>query len=152
MVAASPATLSSHRVCLCRCWPRPAEPTLANGAARILVVEDEEVVCRLIAESLTSAGYDVTATGDPRTALDLGREQRFDVLVTDVTMPHMNSTEVASALLEQRPDLRVLYTSGYGAAAPAGLVGDDAAFLPKPFALLEFQERVASLLERRAAA
>jgi DNA-binding response OmpR family regulator len=46
----------------------------------------------------------------------------------------------------------VLYTSGYEAAAPEGLVGDGAAFLPKPFALFELQERVAALLERRAAA
>jgi two-component system, cell cycle sensor histidine kinase and response regulator CckA len=131
---------------------RPAEATPAVGVARILVVEDEEVVCRLIADSLTSAGYEVTATSDPRAALELAREQRFDVLVTDMTMPYMNGTEVARALLEERPDLRVLYTSGYGAAAPADLVGDGAAFLPKPFALFELQERVASLLERRAAA
>jgi two-component system, cell cycle sensor histidine kinase and response regulator CckA len=128
------------------------EPAPASGAARILVVEDEEVVCSLIADSLTAAGYEVTATGDPRAALELAREQRFDVLVTDMTMPHMNGTEVARALLEGRPELRVLYTSGYGAAAPAGLPGDDAAFLPKPFALFELQDRVASLLERRAAA
>jgi two-component system, cell cycle sensor histidine kinase and response regulator CckA len=131
---------------------RPAEPTHAVGAARILVVEDEDVVCGLIAEALTSAGYEVTPTRDPREALELAEEQRFDVLVTDVTMPHMNGTEVARALLERHPSLRVLYTSGYGAAAPEGLVGDGAAFLPKPFALFELQERVAALLDRPAAA
>jgi two-component system, cell cycle sensor histidine kinase and response regulator CckA len=130
---------------------RPVEPALPRGAARILVVEDEEVVCRLIAESLTAAGYEVTATADPRSALDLARETRFDVLVTDVTMPHMNGPEVARALLERRPDLRVLYTSGHGAAAPVGLVGEGAAFLPKPFGLFELQSRVATLLEERAA-
>jgi CheY-like chemotaxis protein len=129
----------------------PAEPVAATVAARVLVVEDEEVVCRLIAESLTSAGYDVTATADPRAALELAREQRFHVLVTDVAMPHMDGPEVARALLSRRPDLRVLYTSGYGAAAPAGLVGADAAFLAKPFALFELQDRVASLLDELAA-
>ena len=128
-----------------------AERAPEPGTARILVVEDEEVVCRLIAESLTAAGFEVTATTDPRSALDLARENRFDVLVTDVTMPHMNGPQLARALLEWRPDLRVLYTSGYGAAAPAGLIGEGAAFLAKPFGLAELQGRVASLLEQRAA-
>ncbi len=127
-------------------------PTLATGqqapatrAARILVVEDEEALCRLMADSLTTAGYEVTATGDPRLALELARDNRFDVLVTAV------DPDVSRALLEWRPDLRVLYTAGYGAAAPAGLIGEGAAFLPKPFALFELQARVAFLLEQRAA-
>ena len=131
---------------------RPADEPAGAAAARVLVVEDEKIVCELISDSLTAAGYDVTATNDPRRALELGGDERFDVLVTDLTMPHMSGPELARALLEQRPGLRILYTSGYGDAVQDGLVGEGSTFLAKPFGLVELRNRVASLLNGRAAA
>jgi two-component system, cell cycle sensor histidine kinase and response regulator CckA len=130
---------------------RPAAERSGSTAARVLVVEDERIVCELIADSLTAAGYEVTATSDPRRALELGRDERFDVLVTDLTMPHMSGPELAGALLEHRPGLHILYTSGYGDAVQDGLVGERSTFLAKPFGLAELRNGVASLLNGRAA-
>ena len=85
-----------------------------RGSGTILVVEDDDAVRKLVAKILLEAGYRVLVTSSAREALSLANwEPSIDVLVTDVVMPEMNGHELAQRLLALRPDLRVLYISGY---------------------------------------
>jgi signal transduction histidine kinase len=81
----------------------------------VLVVEDEEIVRELVCEVLEHQGYNVLCAADGVEAMDLAAD--FDgeihLLVTDVIMPHMNGHELAAKLSAIRPDMKVLYVSGY---------------------------------------
>ncbi len=81
----------------------------------VLVVEDEDIVRELVCEVLEDQGYNVFCARDGIEALDLAAE--FDgeihLLVTDVIMPHMNGHELAGKLSELRPDMKILYVTGY---------------------------------------
>lgn len=81
----------------------------------VLVVEDEDIVRELVCEVLEDQGYNVICARDGVEALNMAAE--FDgiihLLVTDVIMPHMNGHELAGKLSSLRPDMKVLYVSGY---------------------------------------
>ena len=121
-----------------------AAPAAALGAMRgsetILVVEDEEDVRDLVVESLKGYGYAVVEAASAPHALDVWRTRReeIDLLVTDLVMPDgMTGLDLARRLRDDRPDLRVIYTSGY----VADVTGDDnpltegVNYLAKPFSL-----------------
>jgi CheY-like chemotaxis protein len=113
----------------------PAE--LPPGRETVLLVEDEVQVRRLAARVLRQRGYTVfeAASGPEALGFEAGHDGPIDILVTDVVMPQMRGTELASRLKPRRPDMKVLFMSGYtddqmfreeiGAGAFA--------FLPKPF-------------------
>ena len=96
---------------------RPAPTPLEKSAnfETVLVVEDEEIVRELVCEVLEDQGYNVICAPDGIEAMDAAA--KFDgeihLLVTDVIMPHMNGHELASKLSALRPDMKVLYVSGY---------------------------------------
>jgi CheY-like chemotaxis protein len=81
----------------------------------VLVVEDEEIVRELVCEVLEHQGYNILCAADGVEAMELAED--FDgeihLLVTDVIMPHMNGHELAAKLSAIRPDMKVLYVSGY---------------------------------------
>lgn len=87
----------------------------ANGSERVLVVDDEEMVGLLIARTLQTLGYMVTATSDPLAALETVEKNpaQFDLMITDVTMPHMNGIELVSRVRKIRADLPVIICSGF---------------------------------------
>ncbi|HZQ82097.1 MAG TPA: PAS domain S-box protein [Gaiellaceae bacterium] len=122
-----------------------AEPAAVGGVStgrsgrRILLVEDEPVIRRLVTQMLTREGYDVHAAADPDEAVAHASTREFDLLVTDVVMPTMNGPQLAAHLTATRPGLRVLYVSGYPADAIAGrdLIPDHAPVLRKPFSATE---------------
>lgn len=94
--------------------PEEEEEDLAGGQT-ILAVEDDEAVRELILEVLSLHGYQVIAACDGQQALALSRahEGPIDLVLTDVVMPGMNGKQLADALCKERPDLRVLYSTGY---------------------------------------
>jgi PAS domain S-box-containing protein len=104
---------------------------------RVLVVDDEPALCFAYASMLERQGYRVTSRTDSLLALEafVAAPSAFDLVVTDLTMPHMSGTELAAKLLKIRPGLPVLLLSGFTEAfAPEqlsslGLRG----FLAKPF-------------------
>jgi two-component system cell cycle sensor histidine kinase/response regulator CckA len=109
---------------------------LETGSGTVLVVEDEEAVRRLVDKILTGTGYRVLVTPSPLEAISLANwEPSIDLLVTDVVMPEMNGYELAQRLLELRPELRVLYISGYSPeiVRARGVLGSRESFLQKPF-------------------
>jgi len=93
----------------------PAEPAPIRGAETILLVEDEDGVRELARQILQLNGYIVLQAARADEALQISRahDGRIDLLLTDVIMPQMNGRQLAELLTRQRPDLRVVYMSGY---------------------------------------
>jgi len=107
--------------------PQPASPEKPH----ILVVEDQAELAQLIRHLLQRAGYPVTVATDPRA---VPADIEPDLLLTDVVMPGMTGPEFAATLRQRHPSLRVLYMSGYAAAALDPESGpDDTNLIQKPF-------------------
>jgi PAS domain S-box-containing protein len=103
----------------------------------ILLVEDEDGVRHVISEMLSGEGYRVLAAGGPEEGIRLCRDHpgTIHLLVSDVIMPHMNGVDLAVRLRAIRPQIKVLYVSGYaeGALTEGDLSDRGTAFLQKPF-------------------
>jgi two-component system, cell cycle sensor histidine kinase and response regulator CckA len=123
----------------------------AGGAGRtILLVEDNAMIREMAEELLAGDGYRTLVAATPTAALDLAALHggRIDMLVTDVVMPHMNGPELYEMLLQSRPELPVLYISGYtgNVVLHKETLDPKSNFLSKPFTLEQFLERVELLL------
>src|ERR1700722_15471615 len=119
--------------------PNPSEelaPAKARAAATVLLAEDEEAVRMLAFEFLTAAGYRVYVASDGERALQIAEtlSEPIHALVTDVVMPKMRGPELAKRLRVTRPDLKVVFMSGYLEQTNGGedFTGS-ASFLQKPF-------------------
>lgn len=130
-------------------------PTRALQPARpgdiILVVEDEEQVRKFSLEALRDLGYTVLEAPGGAEALGiLSRDPSIRLLFTDVVMPGMTGRQLAEQALRQRPDLRVLFTSGYtrGEFAPGTRGHDTVDLLPKPFSIEDLSAHVRKVLDR----
>ena len=103
----------------------------------VLVVEDEDIVRELVCEVLEHQGYNVICARDGLEALNVADEFEgtIHLLVTDVIMPHMNGHELAEKLSSLRPDMKVLYVSGYSAndIGDHGILDPRIELLQKPF-------------------
>jgi len=128
-----------------------AEQRSLRGAETVLVAEDEDGVRELLRKTLTEYGYTVLTARHGRDALLLATEQgdRLDLLVTDIVMPEMSGRELAETLLDRRPDLKVLYISGYtdDEVLQRGVRGREVGLLRKPFATEELARRVRTVLD-----
>ncbi len=133
--------------------PRPArsERRSRRGSEVVLLVEDEDNIREPAAQVLESRGYEVLSARDAAQALDVaGRHAGpIHVLVTDVVMPGLNGSQLAEQLARRRPEMRVLYISGYpeDAIADHGVLGPEQHFLQKPFAPGQFLEKVREVLD-----
>ncbi|MBY0503623.1 MAG: response regulator [Bryobacteraceae bacterium] len=145
--------------------PMPEPPVLAPEAEAesaletILVVEDEAGIRALVRKILRRQGYSVleASNGDDALKICAGHKGKIDLLVTDVMMPRMSGRELADRLTALRPELRVLYVSGYtdDAMLSSGSFPAGTAFLQKPFTLGSLLGKVREVLDigqsRRAA-
>jgi signal transduction histidine kinase len=130
----------------------PTSPTpLPTGRETVLVVEDEEVVRTLARNVLERLGYTVRTFGSATDVLEnIGvLDEPVDLLLTDLVMPGMSGRELAERLLAIRPELRVLYTSGYteDMAVHRGIAERGIAFLPKPYSMQTLAQRVREVLD-----
>jgi signal transduction histidine kinase/ActR/RegA family two-component response regulator len=96
--------------------PVPAAPAAGDGR-RILVVDDEPAIARVVAESLRRAGYVVVATTDSREArrLFMADPRAFDAVLSDVAMPNLSGVDLGRELLARRPDVPIVLFTGYSA-------------------------------------
>ena len=122
-----------------------------RGTETILLVEDDEMVRNLVCETLEREGYKVIGAADPLEAQRIaeGHRNKIQLLITDVVMPRLNGKELANALVERRPDLKVLYMSGYtdSAIVNSGILQKEVAFLQKPFTPAALAAKVRDVLE-----
>jgi PAS domain S-box-containing protein len=121
-----------------------------RGSGTLLVVEDEEFLRKGISEFLGSLGYNVLTAGSGEEALLVAGEQgHIDLLLTDVVMPKMSGRELSETLCALRPDLKVIYMSGYtdDAVLRSGIDHLNAAFLQKPFGLAKLGRKVRETLD-----
>ena len=89
---------------------------IPGGQGRILFVDDEPAIANLVKEALTILGYEVEASTGSMAALEifLDRPEQFDLVITDLTMPHMSGVELAQELRRLRPELPVILCTGLG--------------------------------------
>jgi two-component system, cell cycle sensor histidine kinase and response regulator CckA len=149
---------TTFRVCLPRVEApveqagEPRKTSAATGTETILLAEDEEIVRMLARTVLTNLGYRVLETDRGRDACRLCEEHPgpIHLLLTDVIMPGMNGRELYQRAREQRPDLRVLYMSGYteDVIAPHGVLEKGTAFIEKPFSVEGLARKVREVLDR----
>jgi nitrogen-specific signal transduction histidine kinase/ActR/RegA family two-component response regulator len=95
----------------------PATTSLSGGDEHIMLVDDEALLLEMTGKVLQRLGYTVTRIGDGREALELFRAdpQRYDLVITDQTMPGLTGMDLAAKLLALRPDLPILLCTGYSA-------------------------------------
>ncbi len=126
--------------------------TLPCGTESILFVDDEEALVRLGDMMLKSLGYQVSVFQDSREALDAFRAgpDRFDLLVTDQTMPRLTGLELARQVLQIRHDMPIVLCTGYSETATEekATAAGIAAFLMKPLNRRELAEAVRRVLDK----
>ena len=114
----------------------------------ILVVEDDQSVREMTAESLRELGYSVLQAASGPEALDVLRNERVDLIFTDIVMPQMNGRQLADAVTEKWPEIRILYTTGYtrNAIVHNGVLDHGVSLLAKPFSLEQLAHKVREVL------
>jgi two-component system, cell cycle sensor histidine kinase and response regulator CckA len=125
-----------------------------RGAETVLVAEDEDGVRTVITEMLRNQGYSVvTADGGPAALEIAATLPHMDLLISDVMMPGMNGPELAEKLRAIRPELRVLYVSGYTdrAMTREGELEPGTALLHKPFSPDQLASKVREVLDANPA-
>ena len=125
--------------------------TVPQGSETILVVEDDEMVRNLVRETLQREGYKVLDAAGPVEARRISERSRSPIhlLITDVVMPRTSGRDLAVDLSRRRPEMRVLYMSGYtdGAIVNSGILQKEVSFLQKPFTPNTLAEKVREVLE-----
>jgi PAS domain S-box-containing protein len=134
--------------------PKPS-PTGSNAGEVVLIVEDEESVRTMMARTLELEGYEILEASDGQEALELveGRKEAVDLIITDLAMPQLNGRELADRVGRSRPDLPVLFISGYtdDEMVRRGLIEPNMPFTSKPFTPEVLAAKVRALLDQAAA-
>ena len=130
---------------------QPAPPPIHPGDETVLLVEDEPEVRSLVQRILKTQGYTVVTAANPDEAIAVAREFKgtIQVMVTDVVMPGMTGLQLAARLMPTRPNMRVLFVSGYthDAIGHDGILDPGTAFLQKPFTPNALARKVREVLE-----
>jgi len=121
------------------------------GGETVLVIEDEENVRATTVMILEDFDYHVLEAGNGEEAIEIFKEKgdSIDMLITDVVMPGINGKELAKRLLKIRPELKILYVSGYtdNVIAHHGVLESGANFLQKPFTMNSLNQKVREILD-----
>ena len=120
------------------------------GSETVFLVEDDDLVRKVTEESLIQLGYTVLSVAGPEDALAVFGEKQsaVDLLVTDVVMPEMNGKDLYERLKLIKPDLKVLYMSGYTANVIVhhGVLDEGVQFISKPFKISDLSNKVRDAL------
>jgi CheY-like chemotaxis protein len=125
-----------------------SSPAVARGE-RVLVVDDEVDLRRIVRDYLAAAGYDVTMAGSPAEALSLLETATFELLISDIVMPgDMDGADLARVAAGRYPEMRILLISGYADDVVARIPGQ-CRLLEKPFRQHDLQQAVRAMLDER---
>ena len=139
---------------------RPAPTTAVAGSAprgrgeRVLVIEDDPAVRMLVREVLEELHYQAVEFADPLAAAPyLASDERIDLMISDVGLPGMSGRELAETARASRPDLPILFITGYAenAAIRAGFLGANMAMVSKPFSFEDLAAKVSQMIASPAA-
>jgi CheY-like chemotaxis protein len=132
--------------------PVQLRPAASRGTETILIVEDQEPVRAVISRTLSGLGYAVQVAADAAQAIDLAAMAPPSLLITDVHLPGLDGPGLAARVTTAHPGVAVLFVSGSAGETmvDAGVLGEDAAFLAKPFTSDDLGRRVRELLDHRS--
>ncbi len=122
---------------------------ILDGTRIVLVVEDEEQVRHMTVDALRELGYTAVQAGNSGEALQqLELLPRIDLLFTDIVMPEMNGRQLADVVRQKRPEVKVLFTTGYtrNAIVHNGVLDHGVALLPKPFTIEQLASKLKDVL------
>lgn len=118
----------------------------------LLIVEDEEAVRNIIINGLSIMGYKILAARDGSEALKISRnfKDTIHLMLTDVIMPGMSGKELQDIILQERPDIKVLFMSGYAEniITSQGIVEKGVNFIPKPFTVKNLILKIKGVLKK----
>jgi CheY-like chemotaxis protein len=124
----------------------------AGGSEIVLLVEDEQALRAIVAETLRMAGYTVLEASDPKEALVVAAQSQppIQLVITDVVLPGQSGPETANQIRNAQPGVRVLLMSGYTDRLLDGnaLVEPGTPFLSKPFTIDALLRKVRAVLDR----
>jgi PAS domain S-box-containing protein len=130
------------------------KPSASAAMETILIVEDSRLLAKVTRDFLEGDGYQILLASNPREAIRIAENHHAPIhlLLTDVVMEDMNGRELAEHLLTKRPEMRVLYMSGYtnGILSEHAFRAEDAAFIEKPFSHEALSRKVRHTLNLRA--
>ena len=119
--------------------------------ATILIIEDRPLDRKLLTAILRTGGHEVVQASDGKEALSLARSLAgpIHLLLTDVVMPGMSGRELAERFIKKRPEVKVLYMSGYtdDAVVRHGVLRPGIAYLQKPFTPESLAQKVREVLD-----
>lgn len=131
---------------------QPVGEHIARGGQTVLVIEDEPLVRMLVLDALDELGYNALEANDGPSGLRiLQSPQRVDLLITDIGLPGLNGRQVADAARVGRPELKVLFMTGYAetAAKADGMLASGMELITKPFAMDALTGRIRDLMDAR---
>jgi PAS domain S-box-containing protein len=122
---------------------------LARHNEQVLLVEDDATVRAMAHEMLIELGYRCTSASGGAEALEILEREPVALMITDIVMPGMNGRQLADAAKQRRPDLKVIFTTGYtqNAVVHNGVLDAGVALLTKPFTLEALGHKVRQVLE-----
>lgn len=156
-VYSEPGKGTTFRIYLSRCADhavdaqreKAVETPLSHGET-VLLVEDEPALLKMSKVMLQKIGYRVLAAGTPGEAIGLAKKHAGEIhlLLTDVVMPGMNGKDLAERLHALRPDMKILFMSGYSVnmITGQGVLDESVNFIEKPFSMKDLGVKVAEAL------
>ena len=132
--------------------PRPEATVAGEGSETILVAEDSEMLRDLVAECLRVRGYNVLTAANGLLALET--HERYNgpihLLLTDIVMPELGGIQLAERFKRLRPEMKVIFMSGYSDKAPTSPITIGAVtFIDKPFSPQRLLQKVREVLDER---
>lgn len=128
----------------------PEEEKILKGSETILVVDDDERICQLLVEMLKKLGYKVLEAKDYNTALFLAQfyDKKIDLVISDVVIPGINGPKLIKRIKNFRPDIKVLYMSGYPdeVVENYGIKKKEFNFIDKPFTMKSLSKKIRDVL------
>ncbi|MBN2080760.1 PAS domain S-box protein [bacterium] len=125
---------------------------LPTGTERVLMIDDEEAIGRVVNHVLTGLGYTVETHDNPAEALACYRssEEGYDLVITDQSMPHLTGAELARQILAERPEQKIMLCTGYSQVMPEerALAQGISAYLLKPLDRATLATKVREVLDR----